>query len=1179
MRHPCKSKDRALIAMCGLLLFFLVCEEVKTQTITGAITGSVADKTGAVIPNAEISLLNEATGVIRKTQSNETGVFVFDAVQPGTYTVKVEKTGFRRFERTGVVLTANQRLPVGNIELAIGEITEIVTVRSEGETVKTDSAENSGLLSATQLDVSIVRGRDPINLLKVLPGVTQMSGITGSSERDERSVGGGNQSLGGRFGSFSPNIAGTRLNWSNLSLDGQPGGDADIVGLFNETIGIEAVGEMKAVLSNYSAEYGRNSGAVVNLVTKSGTKDFHGNAYFFKRHEKLNANDFFFNRSGLQKTAYRYGTPGFTIGGPVFVPEKFNANKDKVFFFYAQEHWRTTQPTGLVRVTVPTELERQGDFSQSIDQNGQLIRVIDPVTKQQFPGNILPANRINRNGQVLLNVIPRPNRLDRNVTAGAYNFEWTDIVELPKLNQVMRLDFHPTTRDALYLRAKRWRSNARSFTDNDGFKGGLPLLHTRYLYTDSSAQIGHTRTINPTTVNEFNIGIRGAKEIRSPESPDEFDPVIKPKVGYTLGQLFPEANPYNFIPGASFGGVPSASAITYDTRIPHDGGDNRLTITDNFSFLRGSHNPKLGFYLERTWTSEGKRSNALQSGNFNFGRDPNNPLDSNYAFGNALLGNFASYTEASRQSVDSGKNYVFEWFAQDTWKTTPRLTLSYGLRFSWFSPWRVRGRAEGAVLALERYDRAKVPVFFRPALDANGTRVGQNPITGELVPTPLIGAFVPGTGDPVNGMVLGTDTSYPDGFREHQPVQFGPRFGFAYDVFGDAKTAIRGGFGVTKQTSSSTQLYLWETTTNPPIQFAPNIFYGTMDTLLGSQGVLFPSNVSAQEKNDKTPTVYNYSLGIQRNIGLDTVLDISYVGNTARHLFQDRNINTIPYGARFNPANADPTSPSRALPDNFFRPFPGYGTIRYLETSGYSNYNSLQVSANRRFTSGPQIGVAYTWSKTMGLTDGDGGRLPMYQPYRVWSYGKTKFDQTHIVSINYVWELPKASKVWPNPVISAVLDNWKLSGITTFASGLPYDITFSTTDNADIAGGGDGERVVMLANPILPRSERSINHWFNTSAFGRPARGTFGNAPKDVFRGPGINNWDTTLIRNIPLWSEARYLQVRMEMYNAFNHTQFQFVDNAARFDPAGNQVNGRFGQPISTRPPRIIQFGLSFYF
>jgi hypothetical protein len=1137
------------------------------------------DKSGSVVPGVSVTLVNEGTGASRTTESNDTGGFAFNSVPVGTYTVQLEKPGFKRFERTKLELTSTQRLALGDLELVVGEVSQTVTVAAQGEVVSTESSERYGLLNEHQLDLLIARGRDPINLVKVMPGVAQVTFVPWG-EADTRSLQTGDQSNGGQFGTFTPNIQGVRSYFNNFSLDGQPGGDTDIEGLFNEVASIDSVGEMKAVLTNYNAEYGRNPGPVVNMVTKSGTKDFHGNIGWFKRHENLNANEFFNNRDGLPKPIYRHSIFGFNVGGPVFIPNKFNRNKDKIFFFFSDENWRITQPTGLQRVTVPTQLERQGDFSQSLDQDGRLIPVLDPVTGLPFRGNIVPPGRINTNGQVLMNVLPLPNQLNRAQTLGAYNFEWQDVLKVPKNFQILRLDFHLTAKDSVYLRARRWNTDTQSYSAGACFSGGVPLARCRYLFTDDSAQVGYTRVISPSMVNEFNIGMRGLKEIGKKVSESDFDPVTRSKVGFTLGQFYPGSNPLGLLPQMSFGGVPSAGVFSFDTRLPIDAGDQRVNVSNNFSLIRGSHNPKFGVYFEHTDTSEGPRTNVSYSGNFDFGRDPNNPLDSGYAYSNAILGNFRLYNEATNVTLDKGRNKIFEWFAQDTWKVTRRLTLNYGIRFSLIQPMLLRERAIGAAFVQSRYDPAKVPALFQPALDASGKRQAQNPITGEFLPEVFIGAFVPGSGDPVNGMVLSSDTSYPDGFRDRPPLQVGPRFGFAYDLFGNGKTAVRGGFASTKQAVTSSQQYLWGVTTAPPVQYSPQIFYGNMDTLLGSSGVLFPSAATAIQRDSKAATVYSYSLGVQHQLGVNTVLDVSFVGNTGRHYVQSRNINTILPGARFDPANIDPTT-GGALPTDFYRPYSGYGDITYVDTPGISNYNSLQVSANRRFTNGPQFGVSYTYSKAMDLTSGDGDAYPFYLSARSLLYGRSKYDQTHMLSVNYIWDIPKASRKWPNPFSKAVLDNWQVSGITTFASGLPQGINVSTTDNADLTGGGDEGflRANLIASPQLSHGERSFDRWFNTSAFGRPAQGTYGNAPKDPFRGPGLNNWDISVYKKFPLWSEQRYLQFRTEFYNAFNHTQFQFVDNNARFDPAGNQVNGQFGQIVAARQPRVIQFAISFYF
>lgn len=1155
--------SRSAAALVALALGFCV-SPALAQTVTGSLSGVVTDHTGAVIVGAKITVTEEATGAVRSAATAETGTFVVVALPPGTYTVRVEAPGFRPHERRGVVLTANERLALGTIELAVGQITETVTVEAQGPSLATESADNTAMLSQSQLRDVMIRGRDIVNLLRILPGVSQVTG--------------GADSLGGRYGSFVPNISGTRDQWNNIMLDGQAANDVDILRAFSAATSVDAMAEVKVVLNAYLPEYGPNPGGTISVVTKSGTREFHGSAYWYKRHETFNANDFFLNRSGQPRAVYRYSNFGFNLGGPVYWPGKFNTGREKLFFFFSHEDWRTRIPQSLLRFTLPTELERRGDFSQTLDQNDRLVAIRDPLAGAPFPGNMIPAARLHPEGRKLLNVFPLPNRLNRRETLGAYNYEFQDFQDVPKRGQLLRLDYRPTDKDTITLRPKRWWANTRAYTALAGFYG-VPLAYHHYLYTHDAANLAWTRILSPTLVNEFTAGFWGAKELGAPDRggwPGEFDHLTKAKHGITLRQFAPGINPYGFVPEMIFGGIPSAPSFTIDARTPIDCGDEVLNLANNLSLIRGGHTAKFGFYLQRNWTSEGWRAPSF-NGRFDFGRDVNNPFDTNWAFANALLGYFGSYTEATNRVIAEGKTLLVEWFAQDIWKVNRRLTLTYGARFSWFTPYRLR-KGVGAALALDRYDLAKVPRFYWPALEA-ARRVARDLITGETRPAAFIGAFVPKTGDPANGTVLGTDRTYPDGFRRQQPVQVAPRVGFAYDLFGNGRTAIRGGFGVNKRVLERSGNYINPMANNPPVVFQPRVFYGSLDTFLEASGVLFPSSVNAWQRDDVVPSVYNWSFGVQQNLGWATMMEIAYVGHVGRHLLQTVNLNTLPYGARFLPQNADPTNPARPLPDDFMRPFPGYGTITYFETSGTSNYNGLQVTANRRFTQGLQFGIAYTWSKAMGLSAGEPGSISRYISRRVWNYGPLSFDQTHMFVLNYMWELPRLSKLAPSSLVRHFFDNWQISGITTFASGTPSGISLTTTDGADISGGGDGTRVVVIDKPQLPRSQRGFYRWFNTNAFARPARGTFGNAASSVFRGPGINNWDLTVMKNIPVSGEARFLRLRCELYNAFNHTQYASVDNTARFDPAGNQVNARFGQVTATRSPRIIQLSLGFYF
>jgi carboxypeptidase family protein len=1161
---------RRFISVLGALV--LSTSAARGQSVSGSIAGTVVDQTRQVLPGATVTLVNEETADRRLTTSNEIGAFVFPAVKPGTYTIRIELTGFSTVERTHTVLPANEQLSIGAVQLNVGGLAETVTLTAQGSIVQTASSDRSALITSNQIENVADRGRDVVSLLRILPGVAY------STPTD---------APGANFGTTTPNINGNRATWNTMTVDGVVGNDMGSPQVFSSSINFDAIGEVQVELNNYRAEYGRNGGPVVNIVTKSGTKSYKGSAYWYKRNEALNANDFFNNRNGIAKPIYRYDTAGATIGGPVPIP-KAPSSRDKLFFFYSFDGLKSLNPRPLQQVSVPTAAERAGDFSQSLDQNGRLIVIRDPLTGQPFPGNVIPAARINRNGQALLGVFPLPNALDRDVTKGAYNYNFQESLDVPKRQNVVRLDYHPSAKDAFYGRISTWYGDNQGYNVAAGGSAwGLVKLH--YLFTDDGGVFNWTRVVNHAVVNEASVAIRHSTENGPPLSDSELARIQRAPVGFSLGQLVPSINPLGIIPQVAFGSaIPNVANITYDGRTPLTGDDKLISVNDTLTMARGKHTLKLGAYVEHARNEEGPT--ATFAGKFDFSRDTNNALDSGSPYANALLGQFTNYTESTTRPGGGGLANVVEGFVQDTFRPTQKLTLDYGVRLAWYTHW-VHESGGASAFSLERYDASKAPRLYYPAL-LNGVRVGRDPVTGATVPAVLIGAFVPNTGDPDNGIVVATDASYPAGFQTRPPVLPEPRVGFAYDLNGDGKSALRGSFGIFHNTRMSGNVN-WQATRNPPLQLNPQIVYGAMDTLLQSAGYNFPSDAQGFEKDTHTPTLYSYSMGVQRDIGWGTVVDVAYVGSQSRNLLQTRNLNLVPYGARFAAANQDPTRPGSPLPDNFFRPYPGYANVWFFENVGTADYNALQVQANRRFARGFQFGVAYTYSRSRDFTSnnetGTGANMQVatYQDPATWNYGLSSYDQPHVAVINYTWDLPKASAVWDNALTRALLDNWQVSGLSTFASGTPVNVTFTTTDGADITGGGDTTRAtgatgnvpIVNGDPTLPSDQRGLLAWFNTAAFARPARGNAGNSPKDVVRGPGINNWDMTLFKNIPLASGRRRLQLRWEIYNVFNHTQFATVDSAARFDPQGTQVNARFGQVITTRAPRIMQVAIRVMF
>jgi hypothetical protein len=1159
-----RSRVARLVGLGCLAILLILPGILTAQSITGSIAGTVVDQTSQALPGAVVILEATETGLSRELTTSEDGSFIFTVVQPGVYTIRVRADGFSVFERRNTVLPASERLSVGALQLTIGGITETIVATAQGNFVQTQSSERSALITSNQLEQLGARGRDVVSIFRTLPGV--------SYQQDPDALGGG-------FGTTTPNIGGNRNSMNSMTVDGQLSNDLGTPQIFSSTTNFDAIGEVSVQLNNYRAEHGSNAGAVVNIVTKSGSRDYKGTAYWYRRHESLNANDFFNNRNGVTKPLYRFSTQGGALGGPV--PKM----KDRLFFFYSFEDHNTLTPQPLRTVTVPTELERAGDFSQSRDGNGNLIVIRDPQTGQPFPGNRIPLNRIDSNGLAILNVFPMPNQLDRNVTRGAYNYTFQESLDVPKRQHVIRVDYRPNEKDAFYVRGKTWRSDSQGYAVPAGTSNwGLLGLH--YLFTDKGLLGNWTRIVNSSVVNELSVGYRRSEEAGPPLNDEELQRRTRGAIGFTAGQFAPSINPLNIIPQASFTGVSANPAnITYDGRTPLTGSDDVFTLNNTLTMTRGNHAYKAGFYFEHVRNQEG--ATATFGGNFDFQSDVNNPLNTGYAYSNALLGTFRQYTESTTRPGGDGTRRTIEFFAQDTWRTSRKLTLDYGLRFAHYTLWAQKDGA-AAAFSLERYDPSKAPRFYQPVI-VNGVRQGRDPVTGQTVPAVMIGAFVPGTGDPANGMVLDSDDSYPDGFRDQPGLIVEPRLGASYDLRGDGKTALRASVGIFHNTRLTGNTN-WTASRNPPLQFNPTLYYGTLAGLAQSTTVLFPSDVQGFVKEIDTPVIYSFTAGVQRDLGWNTVLDAAYVGSRSRDLLNQKNINKVPYGARFLPQNLDPTLTNNTpLNDNFFRPYPGYGNITLYGNFGIANYDALQMQVTRRFSGGFQFGFSYTLSQAKDYASTDTTELPTYQNLDEWSYGLTTFDQTHVAVINYTWDLPDASKMWKNKVVAALLDGWQLSGITAFASGTPPAIgatgttptngfTLQNADNVDLTGGGDGTRLVMTGDPTLSSGDRSLDRWFDTSVFRRAARGEIGNAGKDVIRLPGTHVWDMTIFKNVSLGAR-RTLQLRWEAYNVFNHTQFQNVDLSPRFDAAGNQTNANFGRVTSTRAARTMQGSVRFSF
>lgn len=1142
----------------GIVAVLLLCAAVASaQNVASTVSAYLIDPSGAPVPGVECELANVATGAISKATSGQDGAVTFPSVFAGTYRLTATAAGFKSLTLNDIQVTSSERRALGRLSLQIGEVRDTVSVNDQAAPIQLMSAERSGVVTGSQLNDLALKGRDFFALLTTIPGV-----VDTNSSRETTT----NASNGGIF------INGGRDNQKNFAVDGITNMDIGSNQSLAFMPNMDAIAEVKILSSNYQAEYGRNSGGTVTVITKSGSRDLHGTGYYNYRHESLNANNFFNNRTNTQKAPYRYRINGYSLGGPILLPGNLNRNREKFFFFWSQEYTGVKRDFGSRFVNMPTAAERTGDFSQSRDVNRALIPVRDPVTGQPFPGNVIPQNRINQLGQAMLNFLPLPNYTDPDPN-NLYTRNHRSVYSgnTPRRNDILRVDANLTPTFTMYYRYGHDK-DIKDLPWGDWKTGSMNyLLSPVHVENPGTGHLVRTnKTFSPTLVNEFIIGRNAMR--RDFDVLDQ-DVVARSRMGnpaqwYSNGDIATD-----YVPNVTFGGVPTSAPVTSLATVPNHYENPIWTITDNISKVWGTHNVKAGIYYERARIEH--ISNVNYRGAFDFTRDVNNPFDTGHTFANALLGSIRNYSEVTSAGYGKFLMANVEWYLQDNWKVTRRLTLDYGLRFYHMQAMENETKVV-ATFDPSLFNPGQVPVLYRPGINASNSRVAVNPLTGETRPAALIGLYVPGTGNEANGTAMGGVNGYPSSLVTRPAISFGPRFGFALDVFGTGKTALRGGFGWFHDTGQTNPLR--NSMGNPPAAFSPTLWYASLDGYAQTSGAIGPSNLSILFGETKLPNTMNFSLGIQQQVR-GTVVDVSYVGALSRHLQVSRNINAIPMYARFNAANTDPTRPGSPLPDNFFRPYGGYGDLNATYFSGTSNYNALQISANRRFASGLQFGLAYTFSKTLGTASADGGSLSPYFDARQRNYGLLSFDRTHALVINYMYDLPKLGQRFGSKPLGWFVDNWQISGITSFISGSPFTPGFSTTDGQDITGSSEGARINVVGDPHLDKSERDFFNNFNKDVFRRPELGDFGNAGLGLLRGPGINNWDISITKRVPLFSEARYLQFRTEMFNAWNHTQFSGYSTTARFNAAGLQTDPNFGAYTSAYAARTIQLSLRVAF
>jgi hypothetical protein len=1109
------SKARFLAAIVVVLALLSSSRTARGQT-AGTITGSVTDESGAVVPAATITITNTGTGTVARTlQSNDSGVYVAEALPVGTYEIAVQASGFTRTVRSGIALSVADRLAI-NFVIKVGAVTQSVDVTAAPPVIESQTGEQSQLISTQQIAEIPILGRNFMQLQQLVPGASK----TGSDEIGK-----------GFYGERGFAVNGMNEHYTGYQLDGVQNTDMGNQASTLTNPGPDTLAEFKVLTSNYSAKYGIAGGANLLAVTKTGTRDFHGSAYDYLRNDKLDAADFFLNKNNQQKSPLRYNNFGYTVGGPVYIPGHYNTDKSKTFFFWSQEWIRQRTATPVVAAT-PTPAMRTGDFTGF----GPLTNPTDPTTGKPLTDSSgtpcvgganldrVNPNCINSNASLLFNQdFPLPNATGFNnfIHGATSGQDWGE--------QLIRVDQNISEKVKAFV---RFIHDSWNETDplvqwsGDSF----PTVHSTFNIPSRNLIAKVTMVLNPTLLNE--VSYTYASNYPSPSTPAMLiqGATQKPS-GYNVQQVFNE-NFYNFVPDMSFTGGWGGISTLWGPWWAHH---NISQASDDLTKQKGPHSLQMGVTTMFSITPVQSQTSPSSQGSYHFdGHFTGNPI------ADALLGLPQNYSELQGRREPYYNYHQTEAYFQDDWKATGRLTLNLGLR--WFYIPHVYSDELSEFLA-SHYDPAQAPTV------TSG------------------GVIVAGSGNLLNGIVLAGKNGIPRGFVQNHWNTFAPRFGFAWDPTGKGKTAVRGGYGIGYYRIEGNDVY--RMVGNPPFSKLATFFNPPFNNpAAGAAAPLTPLALNGLDPIYKVPMAQNWSFGVQQELTSDIRLSVAYVGSRGTHLdyYIDTNQPLPAMGYDFDPRIAcTATTPfpcSQRVSTDYVRPYQGWSSISNIAPIGSSTYHSLQFTLDKKFSHGLQFGSAYTWSKSIGLSGANGLGSTAQNSYNLKAErGLTAFDRTQMLVLNYVYDLPFFHSM--TGVGGAVLKGWETTGIISFESGFPLTPALSSS-TAGLANRPDRVAGASISGP------QTQQQWFNTSAFVAPPFGYFGNAGQGTIRGPGLNQWDLGFFKNFRI-KERGNVQFRAEMFNTWNHTNFNAVDTTVG--------DGAYGQVTSAHTPRVVQFALKLSF
>jgi Carboxypeptidase regulatory-like domain len=1195
-----KNLPRAACLFCAALLVALCLPLAGRAQDTGYISGTVTDKTGAVVAGANVVVSLEGGNLTRTTETNADGAYVVAALPGGTYNITVTATGFQKYQAKGVVLTVAQKARV-DVTLTIGAVTEEVVVTGENVAqVETQSSDLSGTITGRQISELQLNGRVFTQLATIVPGVSNQSG------QDEGTV--------GVYGNVAYSFNGGRTEYNNWELDGGDNMDNGSNATLNVYPSIDAIAEFKVLTSNYGAQYGRNASGTVEVETKSGTNSFHGDVYYFGRNDFFNARNFFdptTDSSGNQLGAptFKKHDFGYTIGGPVFIPNHYNTDKKKTFFFFSEEWRRDLVPGQAFLVGVPSMAERGGDFTDVCPNpnvpagtDPMIDCPIDPRTGAKFDGSQGPLP-VDPNAKALLAMFPAPNAPGSLCGQGIVAcFNSSPAEQTKWREELVRIDHNFSSNERLTFRYIHDSWNTVTATTLWSCPDGCsyPTIQTNFVGPGTSTVARLTSTLSPTLLNEFVASYTGDHIFLT-----NIGPGAAPRPSsMTMTGLFPYSG--TNLPGISINGNSTAYGGNLEEDagfIPWDNANPTYTLRDNMTKVIGTHTLQFGAYAAIAQKNE-QSSYGDRQGFLTFNASNTNVSTGN-AFADLLLGRIDTFEQVNTAPKYYFRYQIVEPYFQDDWRVTPRLTLNLGLRVSLFGTYH------------EKYNQT---FNFEPSAfnSASAPFIDDGSVTGTegalLDLPPSNPAAQPlSTIDPrvFNGIQQCGGTGIPRGCVKGHLFNPAPRIGFAWDPWGNGKWAIRGGYGIFFEHGNGNEQNVEALEATAPLVLnpsQPNIIGYTNIGGGGGTVLAFPLGFNAISTSPGWPYMQQWNLNVQHELPQHFVTSIAYVGSKGTHLGRRLDLNQVvplplsqnPYqpGEAIGPNDCNTaTTPSgtpvtgQALVNlgiacgndpNPNRPFVGFGSINFMQFAANSNYNALQVSV-RRAIAPLTLSIAYTYSHSIdNASDGGAFNAPSFvDSYNIQrSRASSDFDQRHMLNISYVYDLPFMRHA--SGIGHALLADWHYSGLVAIQTGVPFSVVFSGfSDNAGVSNGsGPGTYADRVGNPNsgIPASSGGPGPLlFNPNAFAAPRGLTFGDAGRNLLHMPRTTNFDMSLLKNFKI-NESTGFQFRAEAFNIFNHTQWSGSSSAGA--GINNDIAGSdFLHPSSARRARTLQFGLKFLF